>query len=698
MPLFPDPCRRTVLTTDRNGGLVGHVLDDRYEVVKKLARGGMATVYVANDLRLSRTVALKVMNDGLGDSDDFAARFDTEARAAAHLSHANVVSVFDQGMDAGRPYIVMEYVPGCTLRQLITREAPMEPRRAVELLEPVASALAAAHQAGLIHRDIKPENVLISDRGQVKVADFGLARAVTAQSNAATTGLVIGTVSYIAPELVTRGRADARSDVYSLGIVLYEMLTGRKPHQGETPIQVAYSHVHNQIPAPSMEVSTTWRDGRGGIPPYLDALVTTAANRDRASRPADAGVLLGHLRAAKDALARGVVDDPALVARMRHTEPEAADGATTPVPTMPPRLGAERRFTPVTPVSPTFDVSVDGAPFYSTGPLPYSPQSPHTRTFPELSARPTPAPVPGGSAASRPRSGPRWGRLVAVLIVIAVLGGAGWGGWYLAEGRWTTAPSLASLTQADATAAALASDVRVEFQQEYSEDVPAGQVIRTEPGPGDRVLRDGTVKAWVSRGPERFTVPSVVQKQREDAERLITDTSLSVGNVAEEHSDTVAPGVVIAQGTKAGTPAKRNSPIDLVVSKGPAPVAVRSFVGKPVGELQAWAKGNALRVDLSEENHDTVAKGAVISQNPGDGHLLRGGSMSAVVSKGPVMVTVPSGLRGMGADNAAAKVREAGLVPEFRRLVNGGFGMVLSVEPGEGASLPKGSKVVLNLV
>ncbi len=685
-----------MLTTDRNSGLVGHVLDDRYEVVKKLARGGMATVYVANDLRLSRTVAIKVMNDGLGDSDDFAARFDTEARAAAHLSHANVVSVFDQGTDAGRPYIVMEYVQGFTLRQLITREAPMDPQRAIELLEPVASALAAAHGAGLIHRDIKPENVLISDRGQVKVADFGLARAVTAQSNAATTGLVIGTVSYIAPELVTRGRADARSDVYSLGIVLYEMLTGRKPHQGETPIQVAYSHVHNQISAPSMEVSTTWRDGRGGIPPYVDALVTTAANRDRANRPMDAGVLLGHLRAAKDALARGVVDDPALVARMRRTEPEPTDGATTPVPTMPPRMGAERRFTPVTPVSPTFDVSVDGAPFYSDGPLPYSPHSPHTRALPDLTGPQSPVPPP---RVARPTaSAPRWKRLVSLLAVFAVLGCAGWGGWYLFEGRWTTAPALATLTQDEAVALAVGSDVQVVFQQEFSEDVEAGKVIRTEPAEGDRVLRDGTITAWMSRGPERFDVPSVVEEPRADAEQLITGMSLSVGEVVEQYHDTVASGIVISQGTEPGTPVKRNTPIDIVVSKGPAPVAVTDFAGKPVAELQAWAKENAIKVTLGEANHDTVPKGAVISQDPREGRLLRGGALSATVSKGPVMVTIPTGLRGMGADQAAAKVRAAGLEPVFKRLVNGGFGMVLSVEPAEGASVPKGSPVTLNLV
>lgn len=672
--------RRSVLTTERSG-LIGHVIDDRYQVVKRLARGGMATVYVAHDLRLSRTVALKVMNEGLGDTAEFTARFDAEARAAAHLSHPNVVSVFDQGSDQGRPYIVMEYVQGFTLRQLINREAPMDPRRAVELIEPVAAALAAAHAAGLIHRDVKPENVLISDRGQVKVADFGLARAVTAHTSASTAGLVIGTVSYIAPELVTKGRADARSDVYSLGIVLYEMLTGRKPHTGDSPIQVAYSHVHNQITAPSLEVSTTWRDGRGGIPPYLDALVTTAANREREQRPADAGVLLGHLRAVKDAMVRGVLDDPELSERVRR----AAQG---PAPTRPataaPRMGAERNFTPVTPVSPSFDVSSDGAPFYTNGPSPYSPASPHTASVPTLTRR-------------TPRPGPRWGRISALILVVALIVGLGWGGWYLVEGRYTSTPPLVRMTQTDAQAAAQAAEVAVEFEREYSEDVPAGQVIRTVPLPGDRVLREGVVKAWVSRGPERFSVPSVVGKNIDDARASIEGASLKVGEIKTDYSDTVAAETVISQGTKPDTRAKRDEAVALVVSSGPAPVEVVDFTGKKLTDAQTWASANKITLALTEENHDTAPKGTVIRQNPAT-ELRRGGSVTLVVSKGPVMVSVPTGLRGQGADAVAERIRQAGLEPKLERLVTGGFGLVLSVEPGEGTSVPKGSTVVIKLV
>ena len=253
---FPTVFGADVTMTTVGDPLVGQLLDGRYQITQRLARGGMATVYQAVDTRLTRTVAVKVMHVGLGDDAEFARKFDREARAAAKLSHPNVVSVFDQGQDrldghVSRPYIVMEYVDGRTLRDVINREAPVPPLRALELIEPVLAALASAHDAGLVHRDVKPENVLISDRGQLKVADFGLAKAISSQTSTATQGLLIGTVSYLPPELVLSGRADARSDVYSAGVVLFELLTGCKPHTGETPIQVAYAHVHNDVPAPS---------------------------------------------------------------------------------------------------------------------------------------------------------------------------------------------------------------------------------------------------------------------------------------------------------------------------------------------------------------------------------------------------------------------------------------------------------------
>ena len=294
--------------------LIGRVLDGRYRVGPRVARGGMATVYEAVDLRLDRVCAVKVMHSGLGDDQDFAARFVREARSAAKLSHPNVVSVFDQGDDHGTLFLAMEYIPGHTLRDLIRKEAPMAPAKALSLIEPVLSALAAAHAAGLIHRDVKPENVLLADDGRVKVADFGLARAVSAETqHTATGGVLIGTVSYLAPELVVDGRADARSDVYAAGVLIYEMLTGRKPHEGDSPIQVAYKHVHEDVPPPSAEIP--------GIPAYVDALVARATARDPQLRPTDARVLLHQVRRVHGALDHGIVDDPELTADLTPTVP-----------------------------------------------------------------------------------------------------------------------------------------------------------------------------------------------------------------------------------------------------------------------------------------------------------------------------------------------------------------------------------------
>ena len=305
---------------DLSDPLIGRILDGRYRIGTRIARGGMASVYRAADLRLDRTVAVKVMHLGLGDDREFAARFVREARAAARISHPNVVAVYDQGDDNGVIFLAMELISGHTLRDVIRHDAPLSPARSLAFFEPVVAALAAAHRAGLIHRDIKPENVLIADDGRIKVADFGLAKAVSADTqHTATGGVLIGTVSYLAPELVVDGSADARADVYAAGVMLYEMLTGAKPHEGESPIQVAYKHVHEDIPAPSATV--------GRIPAYVDALVARATSRDRSLRPADADVLLHQVRRVSQALADGVFDDPELVSDLMPVGGPAAAAA-----------------------------------------------------------------------------------------------------------------------------------------------------------------------------------------------------------------------------------------------------------------------------------------------------------------------------------------------------------------------------------
>ncbi|MFB0944351.1 MAG: protein kinase, partial [Candidatus Nanopelagicales bacterium] len=276
------------------GGLIGQTLDQRYAVTSLLARGGMATVYLATDLRLDRVVALKVMHPHLASDPGFVARFQREARSAASLSHPHVVGVYDQGSSETHVYLAMEYLPGQTLRDVLDEYGPLSTEQALVLLDPVIEALTAAHGAGFVHRDIKPENVLISDDGRVKVADFGLARAVTSTESTHTTGMIIGTVSYLSPEQVEHGDADARSDIYSTGILLFEMITGTVPYSGDSPLSIAYKHVNSDVPPPSSVVN--------GIPPEADALVLSATKRDPALRYHTAQDFLSDVRRIRKSL------------------------------------------------------------------------------------------------------------------------------------------------------------------------------------------------------------------------------------------------------------------------------------------------------------------------------------------------------------------------------------------------------------
>lgn len=678
--------------TNANDPMIGRVLDGRYRVGPRIARGGMAVVYEAIDLRLDRTVAIKVMHAGLADDDAFVARFAREARSAARLAHHNVVAVFDQGDDNGTLFLVMEYVAGITLRDLIRKEAPMAPARALALLDPVLMALSAAHQAGMIHRDVKPENVLLSDDGGpegVKVADFGLARAVNAETqHTATGGVLIGTVSYLAPELVTEGRAGTRADVYAAGVLLYEMLTGSKPHQADSPIQIAYKHVHEDIPAPSASAP--------GIPAYVDALVARATARDPSIRPADAGVLLHQVRRVRQALDHGVVDDPELTADL--VPPRVGPEGTDEIPIGDSELTAHLPAQIIDPSQPGAVAAYGTAPgddmFDVADAVGRShqvrPAAPVLRPPAEATGnRPTPPYQP-----RRRRRGPL---VIAALLVLALLGGLGV--WYFGIARYTVTPGVIDLPQQSALTKLHKAGLKMKVSgHDYSETVAKGAVMGTDPDAGSRILKHGTVDVVISRGPERHKVPSLKGMSLDQAQAAIQDASLSYGRALMQYSDKVPQGTVIRSDPKAGTEQRRDTAVDVTISKGPRPIKIPDFTGQSVARAEKRLSKLGFGVQTTSEYSDSVPSGKVVSQSPNSGTGHRGDDVTLVASKGPQLVVVPS-LQAKSYDDAKSELKSLGLQAERRESpFYIGLNRVAHTSPAAGTKVRKGSTIILDLV
>ena len=686
---FPAVFGAGMATTSIADPLVGHVLDGRYQITSRLARGGMATVYQGVDTRLNRTVAIKLMHVGLGDDAEFARKLDREARAAARLSHPCVVSVFDQGRDdsnpgGGRPYIVMEFVEGHTLRDVINRDAPLSPLRCVELMDPVVAALAAAHDAGLVHRDVKPENVLISDRGQIKVGDFGLAKAVSSQTSTATQGLLIGTVSYLPPELVMSGKADARSDVYSAGVVLFELLTGRKPHTGETPIQVAYAHVNSDVPPPSAFRSA------GGIPPYLDALVTRATSRNRDARPPNGRVFLSELRRVRAALSEGLADDPELTRELSEVLPPAPTRKRDPADYEVTQLVSDMAAISGQPMPGTPPSAVAGR--YSPRTILDAPPPAVPQRLYQLSAA-RQAAHQERQARSRRRG---W---LAMILVLMLATSAALVGWYWTEGRFTTAPALTMLTKADAGRVARQAGLRIEFDEGFSETIAKGKVISTDPAAGDRILDGGQMHATVSKGPERYAMPVVGGLSRADAIAALKRARLDVGKVTEEYSRSVLDGTVLRASERTGTLLRRGTDIDLVVSIGPQPLTIVNHEGSDADTAIQKLKQLGFAVAVSTERSDTVARGLVVRQSPRNGTGIRGDTINITRSLGPNLVTVPN-VRSMEVRAAEQVMKKAGFKTEVKAspLRDLGTGYVVYTNPRARSQVPKGTTITLFVI
>ncbi|MEW1865321.1 Stk1 family PASTA domain-containing Ser/Thr kinase [Streptomyces sp. NPDC088194] len=640
--------------------LVGQMLDGRYLVEGRIAVGGMATVYRAMDTRLDRELALKVMHPRLAEDAVFVERFIREAKAVAKLAHPNVVGVFDQGADGTYVYLAMEYVAGCTLRDVLRERGALQVHAALDILEPVLAALGAAHRAGLVHRDMKPENVLIGDDGRVKVADFGLVRAIDTKTSVST-GVVLGTVSYLAPEQIGHGTVDQRADVYACGVVLYEMLTGRKPYDGDTPMKVMYQHVNEDVPAPSAVMPT--------VPPLLDALVARACARLQQARPADAVELLAEARTARAALSPEELD----------ARPGGASAQAAPVPVPVPEPVDAAPAGPAGAEEPTSVVALPDGPVTDRTTRLLLPTPPPDD--------PPPAPAPGGRA--RSRRGPL-ALLVAVLVLIGVAAGV----WYINDGQFTTVPGVLSLPQAKAEQQLDKAGLDTKVKRDFSLTVPPGSVIATDPSPGKRIRGNGTVTLTVSKGPQHVQVPDVAGRDLATARKEIKAASLTPGTVAQAFDDDVPRGEVVSTDPKGSTELAPGTPIAITVSRG-APIDVPDVVGESVTDAQQDLEAAGLKVVLAPGKvfSDEADKDQVALESPGSGsQAAAGDSVTITVSKGQQQFPVPD-VTGKSAGDAKKILQAAGFDV---RVINIFFGStVFSQSPDGGSQAPKGATITL---
>ena len=646
--------RVSVNTTDP---MIGRLVDGRYQVRSRIARGGMATVYLATDLRLERRVAIKVMHGHLADDESFKQRFIQEARSAARLAHPNVVNVFDQGQDADSAYLVMEYLPGITLRDLLQEYGSLTAEQTLDISEAVLSGLAAAHKAGIVHRDLKPENVLLADDGRIKIGDFGLARAATA--NTATGAALLGTVAYLSPELVTRGIADTRSDIYAVGIMMYEMLTGEQPFRGEQPMQIAYQHANDVVPTPSTV--------NARVPAELDELVLWATARDPDHRPRDARTMLDQLH-----------DTEALI---KTSLPSAATGAQRTV---------------VLPASP------------AAQPSPLS-EAETQIIGPRSTARAaTAAAVPDSTATLAVASQKRRGRGVWLVILVVLLAAvAGTTGWYFGVGpgsKVTIPQSIEGTTPAEATAILLGLGFEVDPQQGTidSPTVPKDAVAQTDPELGSAVAKGETVQLLISTGPKGIPFATAITKEMPlaDAQAAIDAAPWTLAGTIVQFDPEVAKDAVVdvlgADGATSILGAETYGELQeltLVVSAGPVPdvtnLALQEAIDLLGGVGVTAAAGSA-------EYSDTVAEGNVIKIELDEGQVLHPeDSVLLQTSRGPAPVDVPD-IIGMTWAKARAALDAAGLTYDYNHNADGPQAELVTVrstDPAPGTTVKRGDTI-----
>jgi len=662
--------------------LVGGVLEGRYLLTARIARGGMSTVYRAVDTRLDRQVAVKVMSAGLSNDPAFGDRFAREARTAARLSHVNAVSVFDQGADAGHVFLVMELVEGRTVRDLLRENGPLPPALALSVIEPVLSALASAHRAGLVHRDIKPENILISNDGVVKVADFGLARAVEFDDVAARTGVMMGTVAYCPPEQISRGPCDQRSDVYSAGVVLFELLTGHAPFAGDSPMAIAYQHVHGRVPAPSSRVAT--------VPPELDAIVVRSTSGDPASRPADASEFLSELRQIRSTLGLPVVPIPP--PRRRGPVPRVGSDSTARMNGKTGDMAAALLSTDRVGVDAgRHDTAVAGPPHGSA-----TAEGNGDGARRAFAGRPGAPPRRPATRTRTARQRRRRSTIIITLVILLLGLLAGVGAWWMVSGRYSTVPNVSGESRSVAQLALRRAGFgQTGVTSEYSENVAKDSVIRTVPPSGSELTRNRSVTLVVSSGKERFTIPDVHDQSQPDAQTALAKFPFQI-SVVQQTSDSVPNGNVIGTDPSAGSQVKRGQTIRLLVSSGPAIIEVPDVTGQSQGDATQTLTNASFKVAVRQEISDDVDPGTVIDQQPaGNDHAAKFSTVTITVAQGS-LITIPSVSGDVGA--AKTELQSLGLKVKVHKRFGGLLGRLVDMSPSPGTQVHRGDTVNLDVI
>jgi len=657
--------------------LSGELIDGRYELQRLIASGGMASIYSAIDVRLDRRVAVKIMHPHLASDEEFVSRFIREAKATAALNHPNIVSIQDQGWnESGVPavFIVMEFMDGHTLREVLA-QGPLSPQEVIHYMIPVASALAEAHRIGIIHRDIKPENILISQDGRIKIADFGLARGASLGSTMTVeSSVVLGSVSYLSPEQVQRGISDARSDIYSFGVVLFELLTGRKPFDGSSPIQIAYMHVNERIPVPSTL--------RVGVPASLDALVWRATSPNPDERFPHAGALLKALRDIQfeiDPSKRQLTLE--IDAPIYPLVKSAKSGSKAK-----PRNSQAKKILNI--LNGETALKQSGS---SSNPVAREVSAPMSKRDTSGNSRESTANIRRRTSARVKRN-----RAVATLLVLSLV----FFGWYqfAGPGSKIAVPSVVGLTEREAAAALTPLFLHEQVESfQFSEDVRKGKIISSNPGGGGHLDKEGTVLLTISKGPERIAVPSVVGLSLDAATAALTAARLKIGDSTEVYDGKVPLGYIAGTTPSAKSKVRPNSAVNLIISKGIQVVPLTSYVGKSADQANSELTDAGFAVNSSFGYSDTVAPGYVIAQDPdGSTPTQAGATVNLIVSQGPELVYIPN-ILSLTEKSAQTALENLQLVVKVKRVGTKKVKKVVSVSPKVGKQVKRGSTVIITV-